>query len=167
MLAASVVDGNQREIYTTASFIGRLQWMPDNKGLVIILSDPLTGLRGQLWYLSYPGGQVRRITNDLSNYDSCCISMMRDGGTFAVIEDTFLSDVSIAPEGVAEKARQITSAESVVDASWITNDKIVMQNTRGDLLLLDRDGKNRLSLADEERNYARPSGCGLGRYLSL
>jgi Tol biopolymer transport system component len=165
VLAISAAEGTEKKIYTTTSFIGRLQWMPDGKGLVTILADPLTGLRGQVWYVSYPDGKVRRITNDLTNYDSCCISLTKDAGTIAVIEDNYASDVWIAPEGIADKAQQITSAESVVGASWLSNDKIVIQNTRGDLLRFDRNGSNRLLLTGDEHSNTHASGCGDGRHI--
>jgi Tol biopolymer transport system component len=93
ILAVSVSDGTEKEIYTTTGFIGRLQWMPDGRGLVMVLADPLTGLRGQLWYVSYPGGNVSRITNDLTNYDPCCISLTTDAGVIAIIESNYTSDV--------------------------------------------------------------------------
>jgi Tol biopolymer transport system component len=99
----------EKEIYTTTSFIGRLQFMPDGRGLVMVLADPLTDLRGQLWYVSYPSGKVSRITNDLTNYDPCCISITRDASMIAVIESNYASDVWIAPGGIADKARQISS----------------------------------------------------------
>src|SRR5207253_1821495 len=46
--------------------VGTLRWLPDGRGLVA------TGNTGfalnQVWYVSYPGGEARSITNDLSNY---------------------------------------------------------------------------------------------------
>ncbi len=165
VLAVSVSDGAEKEIYTTTSFIGRLQWMPDGRGLVMVLADPLTGLRGQLWFVSYPGGKVSRITNDLTNYDPCCISITRDASMIAVIESNYTSDVWIAPGGIADKARQITSAESVVSATWLSNDQIVIQNTRGELLRLDRNGHDRVLLTGDEHNNSHPSSCGSDRLI--
>jgi eukaryotic-like serine/threonine-protein kinase len=165
VLAVSVSDGTGKEIYITTSLIGRLQWMPDGSGLVMVLADPLTGLRGQVWYVSYPGGKVRRITNDLTNYYPCCITLTSDASVIAVIEGNYTSDVWIAPGGIADKARQITSAESVVSATWLSNDQIVIQNTRGELLRLDRDGHDRVLLTGDEHNNSHPSSCGDTRHI--
>jgi serine/threonine protein kinase/Tol biopolymer transport system component len=159
VLAVSVSDGTEKEIYTTTNFIGHLQWMPDGRGLVMVLADPLTGLRGQVWYVSYPGGKVSRITNDLTNYDPCCISITSDASVIAVIEGNYASDVWIAPRGIADKAWQVTSAESVVSVTWLSNDQIVIQNTRGELLRLDRNGQDRLLLTGDEHNNSHPSSC--------
>jgi serine/threonine protein kinase/Tol biopolymer transport system component len=165
VLAVSVSDGAEKEIYTTTSFIGRLQWMPDGRGLFMVLADPLTGLRGQLWFVSYPSGKVRRITNDLTNYDPCCISITSDASVIAVIEGNYTSDVWIAPGGIADKARQVTSAESVVSLTWLSNDQIVIQNIRGELLRLDRNGQDRRLLTGDDYNNSRPSGCGGARLI--
>jgi Tol biopolymer transport system component len=165
VLAVSVSDGAEKKIYTTTSFIGRPQWMPDGRGLVMVLADPLTGLRGQLWFVSYPGGKVSRITNDLTNYDPCCISLTRDAGMIAVIETNYTSDVWIAPGGIADKARQITSSESVVSVTWLSNDQIVIQNTRGEILRLNRNGQDRLLLTGDEHNNSHPSSCGDTRHI--
>ena len=158
--SVSVSDGAEKEIYTTTSLIGRLQWLPDGRGLVMVLADPLTGLRGQLWFVSYPSGKVSRITNDLTNYDPCCISLTSDASVIAIIASNYTSDVWIAPRGIADKARQITSAESVVSLTWLSNDQIVIQNTRGELLRLDRNGHDRLLLTGDEHNNSSPSSCG-------
>jgi serine/threonine protein kinase/Tol biopolymer transport system component len=165
VLAVSVSDGAEKEIYTTTSFIGRLQFMPDGRGLVMVLADPLTELRGQLWYVSYPSGKVSRITNDLTNYDPCCISITRDASMIAVIESNYASDVWVAPGGIADKARQITSAESVVSTTWLSNDQIVIQNTRGELIRVDRDGRDRILLTGDEHSNSHPSSCGDARHI--
>ena len=41
-----------------------LRWLPDGHGLLV------TAEGGQVWYVAYPGGQLRQITNDLSTYSS-------------------------------------------------------------------------------------------------
>jgi Tol biopolymer transport system component len=83
----------------------------------------------------------------------------------AVIESNYSSDVWIAPGGIADKARQITSAESVVSATWLSNDQIVIQNTRGELMRLDRDGHDRVLLTGDEHNNSHPSSCGDTRHI--
>lgn len=53
----------------------------------------------------------------------------------------------------------------MVSARWLSNDAIVMENTRGDLLRVDRNGGNRVLLTGDEHNNSHPSGCGDGRYI--
>src|SRR4029434_4316874 len=47
-------------------FVGRLAWLPDGSGLVMTATEQ--SLSSQLWRLSYPAGEARRITNDLNTY---------------------------------------------------------------------------------------------------
>jgi Tol biopolymer transport system component len=48
----------------------------------------------------------------------------------------------------------------VVSVTWLSNDQIVIQNTRGELLRLDLDGQDRLLLTGDEHNNSSPSSCG-------
>jgi Tol biopolymer transport system component/tRNA A-37 threonylcarbamoyl transferase component Bud32 len=47
--------------------IARTVWLHDGSGLVFAARQRLDG-EGQLWLVSYPGGEVKRITNDLHDY---------------------------------------------------------------------------------------------------
>ena len=49
---------------------GRVAWLADGSGLVFVAADKTSWIASQLWYLSYPGGETRKITNDLSSYNS-------------------------------------------------------------------------------------------------
>jgi hypothetical protein len=121
-----------REIYKSNSLIGRLQWLPDGDGLLMVLADPVSGLGGpNLVSFLPPCRKVQRLTNDLTNYDPCCVDLTRKANTIATIDENYVRQ-HLAGTGrrAADKARQITSSEAIVDASWLTNDKIVVQNTR-------------------------------------
>jgi eukaryotic-like serine/threonine-protein kinase len=166
VVAVSVADGKTRELYSTATdMIGRMQWLPDGSGLVMVIAQRGTNLRGQLWYLPYPGGEIRRLTNDLTNYDPCCLDMTRDAGTIATVQDNLVSNLWLAPEGSNDKARQVTSGEAVMNATWLGNDKIVIQNAKNDLGLIDSRGGLQQVLTADEHDNAFPSGCGDGRHI--
>ena len=63
--AIAVSDGTRREIYSSPNPVGQARWLADGSGLLTVISDPSQGFRGQLWYISFPGGEARRFTNDL------------------------------------------------------------------------------------------------------
>ena len=165
VLAVSVSDGKVRQIYSSNSLIGRLQWLPDGDGLLMVIADPVSGLGGQIWYLSYPHGKVQRLTNDLTNYNPCCIDLTTNANTIAALEDNYVADLWLAPAGATDKARQITSSEAIVDASWLTDDKIVVQNAKGDLLSVDHDGANHILLTPDAHNVRAAAACGDGRHI--
>jgi len=62
--------------------IGKMNWTPDGKGLVFValrLRSP-----NQFYYLSYPGGEVRRITNDLLTYGNYGLGITADESAMVV-----------------------------------------------------------------------------------
>jgi Tol biopolymer transport system component len=165
VLAVSVPDGKVQKIYSSNSFVGRLHWLPGGNGLLIVMADPLSGLSGQIWYLSYPHGTAQRLTNDLTNYNPCCLDLTTNANTIATVEDNYVADLWLAPAGATNKARQITSSEAIVDTSWLTDDKIVVQNMKGDLSTVDHDGANHILLTPDTHNIRATAACGDGRHI--
>ncbi len=66
--AIAVSDGTRREIYSSPNPVGQARWLADGSGLLAAIADPSQGFRGQLWHISFPGGEARRFTNDLMDY---------------------------------------------------------------------------------------------------
>jgi len=57
-------DGSEHPLTSKKWFdINRIAWLPDGSGLVLIATEQTVG-NSQVWLLSYPGGDVQRITND-------------------------------------------------------------------------------------------------------
>jgi Tol biopolymer transport system component len=114
--------------------IGEMSWLPDGSGLVVGASEDFatTGL----YEVSYPRGQVRRITNDLNSYHG--VSLTADGSTLAtqLNESSFhiwthsLDDDAAAPT-------QITRGREGFDGdrlSWTAEDRILYASSRGGVL---------------------------------
>lgn len=164
--AVSVADSSAREIYSTASNIGRPRWLPDGNGLLVPIGsyDPFFG--GQLWFISFPRGEARRLTNDLTNYQGCCLDLTQDGKSLVDIEQTTDSDLWIAPGGDASKAKQITSKEALLHGfSWAPDGNIIFAAEDGSILSLHSDGSGRAPLTRNEQASSEPSMCGDGRYI--
>src|SRR5207237_1220405 len=82
-VAVRVMDG--RETRLTAQrwqFIRSLAWLSDGRRLVMLARDQTSP--SQIWYLSYPGGEARRITNDLQTYRS--LSLTADSRTLVTVQ---------------------------------------------------------------------------------
>jgi serine/threonine protein kinase/Tol biopolymer transport system component len=162
--AVSVADGSVHETYSTPDLIGRPHWLPGGRGLLVPLY--YQGLRGQLWYISFPKGDAIRLTNDLMNYDLCCLDLTQDGKTLVDTELTAVSDLWLAPAGNAAKAKQITAKEpAIADFSWMPNGSIVFANGDGNLVVVNPDGSGHTLLTPDERPNWDPSACGDGRYI--
>src|SRR3989442_772483 len=88
---------------------GSVAWLSDGSGLVVIAIDPGTVSR-QLWHISYPGGEVRKITNDLNNYNR--LSLTADSSALVTVQTEGEMNLWVAPQGDAGRARQISSGRS-------------------------------------------------------
>jgi eukaryotic-like serine/threonine-protein kinase len=163
---ASVVDGSLQEIYSTTDPIGRPRWLPDGSGILASIGSLNQHLRGQLWFIPFPKGQVRRLTNDLMNYQLCCLDLTPDGKTVVDTEVTRVSDLWIAPAGDIAKAKQIAHTGSAVERfSWTPDGRIVFAGGDGNLLALNPDGSGRTLLTLNGGISWDPSVCGDGHYI--
>ncbi len=166
VLAIAVSDGTRREVYSSPNSVGQVRWLADGSGLLTVISDPSQGFRGQLWHISFPGGEARRFTNDLMDYQDYSLDLTRDRKTLVTIEGRRASDLWVAPAGDASRARQITSGgPAVFGPSWLPNGGIVYQNRSGELFAVRADGSNPTLLTPNERNDYFPAACGDGRFL--
>ena len=165
--AISVSDGTVREIYSTPGTIGISRWLPDESGVLVAMADRSQESRGQLWSISFPKGESRRITNDLMDYQLCCLDSTKDGRIIVDTEMTTASDLWVAPAGDVTGARQITaSGPRIREFSWAPSGKIVYDNAEGNLMMIapEKGGQSTL-LTPSEHNNSSPSVCGDGRYI--
>ena len=164
--AISVADGSVREIYSTPDPIGRPRWLPDGSGLLAPIGNAGQDFHGQLWFISYPGGEARRLTNDLTDYQLCCLDLTPDGKTLVDTELSTVSDLWLASGGNTAKAKQITTKEFAVGGfSWIPDGRIIFASQDGNLYAVNQDGSGRTLLTPDHRFNWDPSVCGDGRYI--
>src|SRR5579864_634179 len=162
----SVSNGSIREIYSAPDSIGQPRWLPDGSGFLLTIGDRLQAFRGQLWFVSYPQGVARRLTNDLLDYQACCLDLTRDGKTLVDTDQTRVSSLWVASGGDATRAKQITTNDITVNSfSWMRNDNIVFASGDGNILSVKPDGNGRTLLTPNEQLNSGPSVCGDGRYV--
>ena len=164
--AISVADGSVREIYSTPDTIGRPRWVPDGSGLLAPIGNAGQAFRGQLWFISYPKGEARRLTNDLMDYQLCCLDLTPDGKTLVDTELSTVSDLWLAPGGNTARAKQITTKEFAVGGfSWMPDGRIIFASQDGNLYAVNQDGSGRTRLTPDDSSNWDPSVCGDGRYI--
>ncbi len=164
--AVSVGDGSVREIYSTSNQIGRPCWLPDGSGLLApIGSNIYQSLRGQLWFISFPRGQAKRLTNDLMDYQ-WSLDLAQDGRTLVDTVQTRVSDLWIAPAADTAKAKQVPrNVHAVGGFSWAPGGRIVFATGDGNLSVLNSDRSVRTLLNGNDYPVGDPSVCGDGRYV--
>jgi len=84
---------------------GSIAWLPDGSGLVATTA-PDPGQPSQIFFVPYPRGQARRITNDLNDYGD--ISLSSDGKAIAALTSSFESSLWVAPILEPGNLRQIS-----------------------------------------------------------
>jgi len=100
------------------------RWLPDKKGLVLNAIDAKTK-QPQIYYLSYPDGAERRVTNDLNDYHG--LSITADGKTIVSQRSEQNRYIWILPDGDTEQARQLTfkKDQHFETVSWLSDDTLV------------------------------------------
>ena len=139
-------------------------WLPDESGLILAAQDK-TAVPAQIWTLSYPGGVVRRISNDISDYLS--IALSADAHTIAAVQRNLTSDLWTAPASNPDAGRQITfgRTDGTNDFAITPDNHIVYTaNHAGnwDLFISDFDGANARQLSFDNRYHTSPSACDDG-----
>jgi len=156
----NTADGAARNLVSLGGrFVGRPLWAPDGRLVVATVSETTLG-RGQLQTIAYPGAEMHRATNDLSDY-STAIDMTRDGRMLAAIQRTRISDLWEIPPADDSHARQITTGGDVY-ASVVPGPagKLLAVNLNGDLSLISPANGEKSVVLPQARNLLSLSSCG-------
>jgi serine/threonine protein kinase/Tol biopolymer transport system component len=162
----SVADGTGRDLYLPdpGVALGPPVWLPDGQGLLLTVRNGTPGARGQIWYVSYPGGESSRFTNDPTDYSTCCLDLTRDGKTLAVMQDNWISDIWVGSSAKPNEARQVTSGEPYAGASWTPGGRLLTQ-AAGPVISMAADGNDPERVSLRETPTFLPSACGDGKHL--
>jgi eukaryotic-like serine/threonine-protein kinase len=125
-------------------YITDFTWLPDGSGILLSASERAGG-NTQLWIVSYPQGRVRRISNDLSTYQS--ISLSRDGRTIVSAQENLTGEIWVGPANSPDEAKQVSlgKGDGLYGIAWTPDNRIVYTTIRSDnrdLFISDADGAN-------------------------
>ncbi|MBA3440654.1 MAG: PD40 domain-containing protein [Pyrinomonadaceae bacterium] len=162
-----VTDGAVRPISSQRWWnVGRIAWFSDGSGLVMAAREQQSTWN-QIWQVSYPGGETRRITNDLDRYLG--VSLSTDSNAMVTVQAEQVSNIWIAPGGKARRAQQTTFGKlNYYNLSWTPDGRVVYQSNasgRSDIWIMGADGKNQKQLTvDGDYNFY-PTVSPDGRYV--
>lgn len=95
MIAVRVADGAERSLTPRRwSAVGQITWLPGGAGLVMTARESPSA-PFQIWHLPASGGDVQRITNDLSDYRG--VSYNADAGSLLAVQTHVVSGVWVMP----------------------------------------------------------------------
>jgi serine/threonine protein kinase len=167
VVGISVEDGTERPLTSQQwRFIERLSWLPGG-GLALLAPADETSDALQVWLLSYPTGGARRITNDLNNY--AALSVSGGSSALATVQTNVLSNIWVAPNADADRARQITTGVSrYATLSWMPDGRLLYASTSGgnmDIFVSEADGSNTKQLTFNAGTNIAPVASPDGRHI--
>lgn len=155
-----------RTLFSTHDELGQAVWLPDGSALLVVVRERLGANRGQIWTVSYPSGQARRLSNDLTNYSPLWLDLSRDATSIAAIENNRTADLWIAPDGDSNRARQVTSGLSpITGVSSLGKDRFIFSTENGELFSISADGSDRSLVLGADQHVRFASGCGDGKHI--
>lgn len=175
LLIVNTADGSTRPFSTNRwSWVGAMEWVADGKGIILVAWDNESQVMSdQIWYVSYPGGEARRITNDVSGFGG--VSVARDARTMLAARAERVANFWSAPlaGSVGNEARKLNGSLSDLyseryGVAWSPDEKIVYSSASGgdpDIWIMDGDGSNRRQLTSEAGADITPVVSPDGRFI--
>jgi len=149
----------------------RVAWLADSSGFVLGAQDSANGPL-QLWELSYPDGQARRITNDLNDYID--LDMTADSSALVSVLQEVRSNLWIAnrtaPNQAQQDSRGVAAQEGLFGLVWTTEGRIAygsLASGRRELWVMDADGRHprQLTTGADLQFFSTPASCRDGSIL--
>jgi serine/threonine protein kinase len=173
VVEVSVENGREKQIGSQSwMFMGQVTWLANGHGLILVASEVGSGTfdAQQIWYVSYPEGEARRITNDLNNYTG--VSMTGDSNRLVTVQSETISNIRLVPNGDTNRVTELTSGAAKMDArdglAWTPEGKIVFSSKATgslDIWTMDGDGRNLKQLTTNSRINDHPSVSPDGQYI--
>jgi serine/threonine protein kinase/dipeptidyl aminopeptidase/acylaminoacyl peptidase len=157
----------------TWAFPRQMAWLPDGSAVVFSSAADRTSANPQIWSLSFPGGEKRRITNDLNFYQG--LSITADGSTLATVQVTLTGSLwrtNFGSSAALSPPTQVTSgigrADGIIGLLWPEPDRILYEYySSGSVRLatVDPDGGNSRDLSLNSASIYWPASCGDSQYF--
>ena len=163
-----VAGGSEKSIGSQRwSGVGRMAWLRDGSGLLVIAKEDVAS-PSQIWYVSYPAGKARRITQDLNEYQD--LTLTADSSALVTVQSDQVSNIWTAPNETPSRASQVTTGkfDGLKSLSWTPEGKIVYDSAASghlDLWVSDSNGTGQKQLTADAGNNSWPSVSPDGRYV--
>ena len=151
LIEVNVADGSERIIAAPGwNYLDDVAWLSDQSGLIVRARETHAS-PWQIWHVSYPNGDPRRITNDLSDYDD--VSLSADSRFLVVKKIVGNWNIWLTNFEDTGRANQITLGGTAADGAYgvaFTSDgKIIYTSPRDgntDLWSMNADGSEQRQL---------------------
>lgn len=174
VVEVAVADGAERSLsdWRWAKVLA-LAWPADGSGLLINAFESHSQPGSQIWRLKYPGGETRRVTNDLNSYRG--LSLTADGRALVTVQSDQYTNIWDSKDGHPQRARQLklTPGGRFGSLSGLSltpdGDIVYASNESGnyDIWLATADGANRRQLTSDAQLDLSPAVSPDGRRVAF
>jgi len=165
----------ERKLDAGWPWVGAVEWLPDGSGLFAIADEASVSsgpdVRPQVWFVPYPEGTPRRLTNDFFHYR--IVSLTEDGNSLITVGSDAVCDIFTTSSGPDGDLKKVSSSllDGYYGASFTSDGRIVYQglaNGRLDIWIMNQDGSGRRQLTNDDSEARLPRSKGDGTvYLSI
>ena len=168
-IVISVTDGAFKPVAPSRwVYVARVSWFNDGTGLVFTAQEQQLGAV-QLWQISYPQGEARRITNDLNSYGLYSLTLTEDDSNVIAVQSDAVSNVWIATVGQPGSEKPLTARNNVLDGSrgiaWTGDGRIAFDsniNGKASIWTVDLAGGEAKPLINKGTDDAAPEISAAG-----
>lgn len=141
-------------------------WTRDGGGLVIC-ADPNDSMQSQIWYSTYPNGEMSRLTNDIQTYQG--INLSADGNSVLTIQRERTGDLFYLNSTLSPNAERLTDSQTFMGRFAVTPDNRILaesnENGRRGLAFINADGTNFQLLFQNSNNEQSPKISSDGKNI--
>jgi Tol biopolymer transport system component/DNA-binding winged helix-turn-helix (wHTH) protein len=137
----SVSDGRERPLTSHRWYqVAQVAWLSDGSGLLTVARESSVA---QIWHVSYPEGEARKVTSDLSDYLG--VSLTADSRTLVTVQSNRSSTITFVPGKTPSVSRRSTAGmnEGFYGLSWTPDGKLAYASEASgnlDIWLMGPDG---------------------------
>jgi len=141
-------------------------WLPDQNGLLV--NAQTNEQHAQIWLQPYPNGEIRRLTNDLSDYSR--VTITTDGKQFAALQYQESYSISVGAPSQADQVTPFSTNKSDgLALAWMPDGQLLSEDMQSRFWLTHANGRDRITIFDGkgELPWGGFSVCGSGSFLLL
>ena len=170
LVKVRVEDGVEEPLTTKRWWsVRQLAWSTDGRGLYLVAMDQATGTTSYIAHVTYPGGEVQKLTSDLNDYRE--LTMIPRRNALIAVQSSQTSDVWVASLKEGLRAIPITNTkyDQISGMAWTPDGRIVHALRRAgenwSIWTIKADGSARAQLTKTEGNDLSPTVSPDGRYV--
>ncbi|MGH9704942.1 MAG: protein kinase domain-containing protein, partial [Candidatus Acidiferrales bacterium] len=150
-------------------------WLPDGSGIIFAAAIDKNTVNAQIWEMSYPRAEMRRITNDLNFYSGASVNA--SGTSLSTVQISFAASLWLANFGSSSSfsaPRQITTgisrADGLAGMAWASDNRIIYTYYNSGAVRMaatapDGGGMRDIDLTDVGGSPVWLSACGDGQHV--